>query len=66
MTVPPKPSWRATANGGDPRFAADGRYATTWASEPSKSPWIEIDLGAQASLDAAIPERIKSDMASGP
>jgi hypothetical protein len=50
MTVPRKTSWRVTANDGDPRFAADDRYATTWTSAPSKSPWIEIDLGAQASL----------------
>jgi hypothetical protein len=50
MTVPRKTSWRVSANDGDPRFAADDRYATTWTSAPSKSPWIEIDLGAQASL----------------
>ena len=50
MTIPVKTSWRVTANDGDPRLAADDRYATTWTSAASKSPWIEIDLGAQASL----------------
>jgi hypothetical protein len=50
MMVPPKTSWRATASGGDPSLAADDRYTTTWMSAASKSPWIEIDLGAQASL----------------
>jgi hypothetical protein len=53
MMIPPKTSWRATANGGDPSLAADDRYATTWTSAPSKSPWIEIELGAQASLGGA-------------
>ena len=50
MTVPAKTSWRVTANDGDPSLLADDRYATTWTSAASKGPWIEIDLGAQASL----------------
>jgi hypothetical protein len=50
MRIPAKTSWRVTANDGDPSLAADDRYATTWTSAVSKSPWIEIDLGAQASL----------------
>jgi hypothetical protein len=50
MTVPAKTRWRVTASGGDPSLAVDDRYATTWPSAASKDPWIEIDLGAQASL----------------
>src|SRR5262245_34158198 len=50
MTVSPKTSWRVTASGGDPQLAADDRYTTAWTSAVSKDPWIEIDLGRQASL----------------
>ncbi|MGB9166572.1 MAG: discoidin domain-containing protein [Rhodomicrobium sp.] len=50
MTVPQKKLWKAAANGGDPRLAIDDRYATVWTSEPSEKPWVEIDLGAVATL----------------
>ena len=45
MSVPGKKRWGVTASSGDPRLAIDDRYATTWISEPSKKPWLEIDLG---------------------
>ena len=50
MTVPQKKLWKAAASGGDPRLAIDDRYATVWTSEPSEKPWVEIDLGAVATL----------------
>ena len=50
MTVPQKKLWKAAASGGDPRLAIDDRYATVWTSEPSEKPWLEIDLGAVATL----------------
>ena len=50
MDVPPKPLWKATASDGDPRSAIDDRYATCWVSGPLEKPWLEIDLGAVATL----------------
>jgi hypothetical protein len=50
MSVPPKKRWRTSASGGDPALAVDDRYATSWVSEPSKKPWLTIDLGEAASL----------------
>jgi len=50
MNVPPKALWKATASDGDPRLAIDDRYATTWVSGLSERPWLEIDLGAVATL----------------
>ncbi len=44
MSVPPKNRWKITASSGDPRLAIDGRYSTTWKSEISATPWLEIDL----------------------
>ena len=45
MVVPDKKLWKALASSGDARLAIDGQYATTWAPDPSKKPWLEIDLG---------------------
>jgi hypothetical protein len=50
VTVPDKTLWKARASGGDPRLAIDGQYATTWAPGPSKTQWLEIDLGETATL----------------
>ena len=50
MTVPQKALWKATASGGDPRLAIDERYATVWVPDLSEKPWLEIDLGAVATL----------------
>ena len=50
MTVPQKAMWKAAANGGDPRLAIDERYATVWVPDLSEKPWLEIDLGAVATL----------------
>jgi hypothetical protein len=50
MTVPQKSIWKAAASGGDPRLAIDDRYATVWIAAPSEKPWLEIDLGAVATL----------------
>ncbi|MBV9288238.1 MAG: discoidin domain-containing protein, partial [Hyphomicrobiales bacterium] len=50
MTVPAKTGWRVTASGGDPKFAADDRYATAWTSAVGKAPSLEIDLGGAAKL----------------
>jgi F5/8 type C domain len=45
VNVPHKSRWKVTASGVDPRFAIDDGYVTSWLSEPSKKPWLEIDLG---------------------
>ena len=50
MNVPQKSQWKVTASSGDPRRAVDDRYVTAWVSEPSDKPWLEIDLGAVATL----------------
>ena len=50
MDVPHKKRWKVTASSGDPRLAIDDYYATTWISEPSKKPWLKIDLGEVATL----------------
>jgi hypothetical protein len=50
MNVPHKNRWTATASSGDPRLAIDDQYAAAWISEPSAKPWLEIDLGAIATL----------------
>ncbi len=50
MSVPPKGQWTVTASSGEPRSAIDGLYATTWVSGLSVSSWIEVDLGALATL----------------
>src|SRR5271168_4064857 len=50
VVVPDKKLWKALASGGDPRFAIDDQYATTWMPDSSKKPWLEIDLGEIATL----------------
>jgi len=50
MNVPYKCEWTVTAGSGDPRAAIDGSYSTRWGCEPSKNPWLEIDLGRIAIL----------------
>jgi hypothetical protein len=50
MKLPPKTQWKATASGAAPGRAIDDRYATFWVSEPAEKPWLEIDLGAVATL----------------
>ena len=50
MTVPQKAMWKAAASSGDPQLAIDGRYVTVWVPAPSEKPWLEIDLGAVATL----------------
>src|SRR5271165_2624324 len=50
MKVPHKELWKASGSGGEPGLAVDGLYATTWISEPSTHPWLEIDLGEAATL----------------
>ena len=50
MSVLSKERWKVTASSGDPRLAIDDHYATTWISEPSKKPWLKIDLGETATL----------------
>jgi hypothetical protein len=50
MKVPSKPNWAVKGSGGDPRFAVDNRYATAWTATASKKPWLEIDLGAVATI----------------
>ena len=50
MTVPPKKLWKAAASGGDPQLAIDDRYATAWTPDEVEKPWLEIDLGAVATL----------------
>jgi F5/8 type C domain len=50
MDVPPKNQWKVTASSGDPRLAIDDHYAAAWISEPSRKPWLEIDLGKIATL----------------
>ena len=50
MTVPQKAMWKAAASSGDPRLAFDERYATVWVPDLSEKPWLEIDLGAVATL----------------
>ncbi|MBM3552436.1 MAG: discoidin domain-containing protein, partial [Alphaproteobacteria bacterium] len=48
--VPHKGRWKITADSGDPGLAIDDHYATTWRSDPSTEPWLEIDLGMVAKL----------------
>ncbi|HLW90999.1 MAG TPA: discoidin domain-containing protein, partial [Roseiarcus sp.] len=50
MNVPPKAQWTATASSGDPRQAIDDLYATAWTADASVKPWLEIDLGAVATI----------------
>jgi hypothetical protein len=50
VTLTDKKLWKIRASSGKPRFAIDDKYATTWISEPSKKPWLEIDLGEIATL----------------
>jgi F5/8 type C domain len=50
MDVPKKDRWKVTASSGEPRLAIDDNYATTWILEPSKKPWLEIDLGEATTL----------------
>ena len=50
MTVPDKKLWKVRASSGDGRLAVDGQYATTWAPGPSKTSWLEIDIGEIATL----------------
>ena len=50
MTVPDKKLWKVRASSGDARLAVDGQYATTWAPGPSKTSWLEIDIGEIATL----------------
>ena len=50
MRVPDKSLWKATASSGDPSLAIDDLYATCWIAEPLARPWLEIDLGASATL----------------
>src|SRR5271154_5142264 len=50
MSVLSKERWKVTSSSGDPRLAIDGHYATTWISEPSKKPWLKIDLGEISTL----------------
>src|SRR5215471_5052146 len=50
MLIPPKSQWAVTASSGNPRLAIDENYATQWVSEPSRHPWLHIDLGAIATL----------------
>ena len=53
MKVRSKQHWTVTASGGEPRFAVDDRYATAWTAPGSRTPWLEIDLGAVATLGRA-------------
>ena len=50
MHIPPKSQWKVTASSGDPRLAIDDHYTTVWISEPSKKPWLEIDLDEVTTL----------------
>jgi hypothetical protein len=50
MTVPQKANWKATASSGDAGLAIDDRYVAAWTPEPAERPWLEIDLGALATL----------------
>jgi len=50
VDVPHKSQWKVTADSGDPGLAIDDHYATTWRSDPSTTPWLEIDLGVVATL----------------
>jgi hypothetical protein len=50
MDIPPKNRWTATAGGGDPQRAIDGRYSAAWSAGPSEKPWLQIDLGEAALL----------------
>ena len=50
MTAPDKKLWKVRASSGDARLAVDGQYATTWAPGPSKTSWLEIDIGEIATL----------------
>ena len=45
MNVPPKSGWMVTASSGEPRFAIDDLYATSWVSDASTTSWLQIDLG---------------------
>src|SRR5947209_7121232 len=50
MSVPHKSQWKATASSGHPELAIDDRYASTWIAEPTNKAWLELDLGAVATL----------------
>jgi hypothetical protein len=50
VNLPHKSQWHVKGSGGEPRRAVDDRYSTKWVSEPSETPWIEIDLGEVATL----------------
>src|SRR5271168_4657158 len=50
VSVPSKSCWKVSASSGDPRLAIDDFYATSWIAEPLARPWLEIDLGAAATL----------------
>ena len=50
MNLTDKKLWTIRASSGSPRFAIDDEYATMWIAEPSKKPWLEIDLGEIATL----------------
>jgi hypothetical protein len=50
MNIPDKKRWHVIASSGNPRLAIDDNYATIWISEPSKKPWLEIDLGEVTTL----------------
>ncbi|WNV06139.1 discoidin domain-containing protein [Candidatus Methylospira mobilis] len=50
MTIPAKRLWTVTASSGDPSFAIDDIYATTWISDPLKKIWLQIDLGEITTL----------------
>ena len=50
MTVPPKRQWRASASSGDAQLAVDDSYATSWTAQAGETSWLEIDLGAVATV----------------
>ena len=50
MSVLSKERWKVTSSSGDARLAIDDHYATMWVSEPSKKPWLKIDLGEISTL----------------
>ena len=50
MVVPDKKLWNVRASSGDARLAIDDRYASAWIPDPTKKPWLEIDLGEVATL----------------
>jgi hypothetical protein len=59
LPLPPSSQWTATASAVEneqypPAAAIDGRWDTRWSSPPSDNHWIQIDLGAIASLQGAL------------